>query len=98
MANEIEILQLLKKEQDQDTFFRLDRALESYQKLEKAVLDDRIRLENEHRRANFFKKTNQKLSEAQKKRNVENQLKINGHWAVFGAITLEKARMALVFK
>ena len=29
LANEIEILQLLEQEQDQDTFFRLDRALES---------------------------------------------------------------------
>ena len=50
LANEIEILQLLEKEQDQDTFFRLDRALESYQKIEKAAHEDRIRLENEHKR------------------------------------------------
>ncbi len=74
LANEIEILQLLEKEQDQETFFRLDRALQSYQKLEKAALDDRIRLENEHRR-DILNKTNKKLTEAQKKRNAENQLK-----------------------
>lgn len=50
LANEIEILGLLRLELNQDVFFRLDRALESYQKLEKAALDNRIRLENEHRR------------------------------------------------
>jgi len=74
LANEIEILQLLEKEQDQDTFFRLDRALESYQKIEKAALEDRIRLENEHKR-DILNKTHKKLTEAQKKRNAENQLK-----------------------
>lgn len=74
LANEIEILQLLEKEQDQDTFFRLDRALESYQKIEKAALDNRIRLENEHKR-DILNKTNKELTEAQKKRNAENQLK-----------------------
>lgn len=74
LANEIEILQLLEKEQDQDTFFRLDRALESYQKIEKAALENRIRLENEHKR-DILNKTNKKLTEAQKKRNAENQLK-----------------------
>lgn len=74
LANEIEILQLLEKEQDQDTFFRLDRALESYQKIEKAALENRIRLENEHKR-DILNKTNKVLTEAQKKRNAENQLK-----------------------
>ena len=74
LANEIEILQLLEKEQDQDTFFRLDRALASYQKIEKAALDNRIRLENEHKR-DILNKTNKELTEAQKKRNAENQLK-----------------------
>ena len=74
LANEIEILQLLEKEQDQDTFFRLDRALESYQKIEKAALENRIRLENEHKR-DILNKNNKELTEAQKKRNAENQLK-----------------------
>ena len=74
LANEIEILQLLEKEQDQDTFSRLDRALESYQKIEKAALENRIRLENEHKR-DILNKTNKELTEAQKKRNAENQLK-----------------------
>ena len=36
LANEIEILQLLEKEQNQDNFFRLDRALTSYQKNRKS--------------------------------------------------------------
>lgn len=74
LANEIEILQLLEQEQDQDTFFRLDRALESYQKIEKAALENRIRLENEHKR-DILNKTNKTQTEAQKKRNAENQLK-----------------------
>lgn len=74
LANEIEILQLLEKEQNQDNFFRLDRALTSYQKIEKAALEDRIRLENEHKR-DILNKTHKKLTEAQKKRNAENQLK-----------------------
>lgn len=74
LANEIEILQLLEQEQDLDTFFRLDRALESYQKIEKAALENRIRLENEHKR-DILNKTNKKQTEAQKKRNAENQLK-----------------------
>lgn len=73
-ANEIEILQLLEKDQDQDTFFRLDRALESYQKIEKAAFDNRIRLENEHKRE-ILQKSHKELTEAQKKRNAENQLK-----------------------
>lgn len=74
LANEIEILQLLEKEQNQDNFFRLDRALTSYQKIEKAALEDRIRLENEHKR-DILNKTHKELTEAQKKRNAENQLK-----------------------
>ena len=74
LANEIEILQLLEKEQDQDRFFRLDRALESYQKIEKAALENRIRLENEYKR-DILNKNNKELTEAQKKRNAENQLK-----------------------
>lgn len=74
LANETEILALLKQEMDQDNFFRLDRALESYQKIEKAALDNRIRLENEHKR-DFLQKSHKELTEAQKKRNAENQLK-----------------------
>lgn len=73
-ANEIEILGLLQQDMDQDHFFRLDRALESYQKIEKATLEDRIRVEKEDRRE-LLKKTNKQLTEAQKKRNAENQLK-----------------------
>ena len=84
LANEIEILQLLEKEQDQETFFRLDRALQSYQKLEKAALDDRIRLENEHRRE-VLRKTAKTLSEAQRKRNIENQRKNELGGAVLAA-------------
>lgn len=37
LTNEIEILGLLQQEMNQDLFFRLDRALESYQKIEKAT-------------------------------------------------------------
>lgn len=74
MANETEILALLKQEIDQDTFFRLNRALESYQKIEKAALENRIRLENEHKRE-ILHKNHKELTEAQKKRNAENQLK-----------------------
>ena len=74
LANEIEILALLKQDMDQDLFFRLDRALESYQKIEKAALDNRIRLENEHKRE-ILQKGQKQLTEAQKKRNAENQLK-----------------------
>ena len=84
LANEIEILQLLEKEQDQETFFRLDRALQSYQKLEKAALDDRIRLENEHRRE-VLRKTAKTLSEAQWNRNIENQRKYELGGAVLAA-------------
>ena len=71
---EKEILGLLNLDMDQDNFFRLDRALESYQKIEKAALDNRIRLESEHKR-DILNKTQKKLTEAQKKRNAENQLK-----------------------
>ena len=74
LANETEILALLKQKIDQDTFFRLDRALESYQKIEKAALENRIRLENEHKRE-ILHKNHKELTEAQKKRNAENQLK-----------------------
>lgn len=74
LANEIEILGLLQQEMNQDLFFRLDRALESYQKIEKAALDNRIRLENEHKRE-ILQKSHKELTEAQKKRNAENQLK-----------------------
>lgn len=73
-TTEKEILGLLNLDQDQDTFFRLDRALESYQKIEKATLADRIRVEKEDRKE-LLRKTNKELTEAQKKRNVENQLK-----------------------
>ena len=74
LSNEIEILGLLEQDLDQDSFFRLDRALESYQKIEKAALDNRIRLENEHKRE-ILRKTHKELTETQKKRNAENQLK-----------------------
>ena len=74
LANEIEILALLHQEMDRDHFFRLDRALESYQKIEKAALENRIRLENEQRRE-VLNKSHKQLTEAQKKRNAENQLK-----------------------
>lgn len=50
---------------NQDLFFRLDRALESYQKIEKAALDNRIRLENEHKRE-ILQKSHKELTEAQK--------------------------------
>lgn len=73
-ANEIEILALLQQPMDQDNFFRLDRALESYQKIEKATLEDRIRVEKEDRRE-LLKKTSKELTEAQKRRNAENKLK-----------------------
>lgn len=84
LANEIEILGLLRLELNQDVFFRLDRALESYQKLEKAALDNRIRLENEHRRE-VLRKTGKPLSEAQRKRNIENQRKYEFGGAVLAA-------------
>ena len=74
LTNEIEILGLLQQEMNQDLFFRLDRALESYQKIEKAALDNRIRLENEHKRE-ILQKSHKELTQAQKKRNAENQLK-----------------------
>jgi hypothetical protein len=84
LANEIEILQLLEKEQDQDTFFRLDRALESYQKIHRAVLNDRIRLENEQKRE-VLNKSRKTLTEAQIKRNEENRRKYELGGAVLAA-------------
>ena len=78
LANEIEILKLNElykyEDQSEENFFRLDRALESYQKIQKAALENRIRVENEHRRE-ILNKTHKKLTEAQKRRNAENQLK-----------------------
>lgn len=81
LANEIEILGLLKLDLTQDTFFRLDRALESYQKIEKAALENRIRLEDEKHRE-ILQNNKKELTEAQKKRNAENQLK----YALGGAV------------
>ncbi|MFU8928212.1 hypothetical protein [Acinetobacter puyangensis] len=72
--NEVEILTLASQEQDRETYFRLDRALESYQKIYKAVFNDRIRLENEHRR-DVLNKSRKTLTEAQIKRNEENRRK-----------------------
>lgn len=74
LANEIEILGLLKLDLTQDTFFRLDRALESYQKIEKAALENRIRLEDEKHRE-ILQNNKKELTAAQKKRNYQNQLK-----------------------
>lgn len=71
--NEIEILELSQQSQDRDIFFRLDRALQTYQNLSKAIQDNKIRLEVEKTRDSLRKKQ-QKL-ESQKKRNAENQLK-----------------------
>lgn len=81
LANEIEILDILSQIPDQDNFFRLDRALESYQKIEKAALENRIRLEGEQRRE-LLNKTSKQMTEAQKKRNAENQMK----YALGGAV------------
>ena len=81
LANEIEILGLLKLDLTQDTFFRLDRALESYQKIEKAALENRIRLEDEKHRE-ILQNNKKELTTAQKKRNAENQLK----YALGGAV------------
>ena len=71
--NEIEILELSQQSQDRDIFFRLDRALQTYENLSKAIQDNKIRLEVEKTRESLRKKQ-QKL-ESQKKRNAENQLK-----------------------
>lgn len=84
LTNEIEILGLLQQEMNQDLFFRLDRALESYQKIEKATLEDRIRVEKEDRRE-LLKKTSKELTEAQKRRNAENKLKYELGGAVLAA-------------
>ncbi|WP_368970999.1 hypothetical protein, partial [Bacillus cereus] len=70
----VEILALEKNKQEREDFFRLDRALESYMKIQKAVLNDRIRLENERRR-DVLKKSGKSTSEAQKRRNEENRRK-----------------------
>jgi hypothetical protein len=84
LQNEAEILALSALDLDQETFFRLDRALESYQKIQKAVLDDRIRLENERRRE-ILQKTGKTITEAQKKRNEENRRKYEIGGAVLAA-------------
>lgn len=84
LQNEAEILALSASDLDQETFFRLDRALESYQKIQKAVLDDRIRLENERRRE-ILQKTGKTITEAQKRRNEENRRKYEIGGAVLAA-------------
>ncbi|WEV50107.1 hypothetical protein OZX61_11965 (plasmid) [Acinetobacter sp. ESL0695] len=82
--NELEILALEKNRQEREDFFRLDRALESYMKIQKAVLNDRIRLENERRR-DVLKKSGKSTSEAQKRRNEENRRKYELGGAVLAA-------------
>lgn len=72
--NEVEILSLASQEQDREAYFRLDRALQSYQKIYKAVFNDRIRLENEHRR-DVLNQSRKTLTEAQIRRNQENRRK-----------------------
>lgn len=84
LGNEVEILKLANQQQDRDTYFRLDRALESYQKIQKAVQDDRIRFENERRRE-VLNKSRKPLTEAQKRRNEENRRKYELGGAVFAA-------------
>lgn len=84
LENEAEILALSAQDLDQDTFFRLDRALESYQKIQKAVLNDRIRLENERRR-DVLNKSGKSISDAQKRRNEENRRKYEMGGAVMAA-------------
>lgn len=73
-ANEAEIFDLSAQYQDQEVYFRLHRALESYQKLYQALLNDRIRLQNERRR-DILAKTSKSPTEAQKRRNEENRRK-----------------------
>jgi hypothetical protein len=90
LANEIEILGLLKLDLTQDTFFRLDRALESYQKIEKAALENRIRLEDEKHRE-ILQNNKKELTAAQKKRNAENQLK----YALGGAVLAAYEQLAI---
>lgn len=58
--------------------------MESYQKIQKAVLDDRIRLENERRRE-ILQKTGKTITEAQKRRNEENRRKYEIGGAVLAA-------------
>ena len=84
MDNEVEILSLAQQDQDRDTWFRLERALESYQKIHKAVLNDRIRLENEHKHE-VLNKSRKTLTEAQIKRNEENRRKYELGGAVLAA-------------
>lgn len=84
LDNEIEILQLASSEMDIDIFFKLERALESYQKIHKAVLNDRIRLEKERRR-DVLNKSRKTLTEAQIKRNEENRRKYEVGAAVLAA-------------
>ncbi|MBF7683980.1 hypothetical protein I2F27_11715 [Acinetobacter sp. B5B] len=73
-TNEAEIFDLSAQYQDQDVYFRLHRALESYQKLHQALLNDRIRLQNERIR-DILAKTSKSPTEAQKRRNEENRRK-----------------------
>lgn len=74
LDNEVEILELEIKKHERDYFFRLDRALESYMKIHKALLNDQIRLENERRR-DVLKKSGKSISEAKKKRSEQNKRK-----------------------
>lgn len=74
LENEVEILELEVKKHERDYFFRLDRALESYMKIQKAILNDRIRLENERRR-DVLKKSDKSTSEAKKRRSEQNKRK-----------------------
>jgi len=83
-VNEAEIFDLSVQYQDQDIYFRLHRALESYQKLYQALLNDRIRLQNEHRR-DILTKTSKRPTEAQKRRNKENRRKYELGGAVLAA-------------
>lgn len=71
--NEIEILDLAKQPLNRDLFFRLDRALQTYQNLSKAIQADKIRIEDEKHREAIRQR--QDKTEAQKRRQAENQLK-----------------------
>lgn len=71
--NEIEILDLAKLPLNRDLFFRLDRALQTYQNLSKAIQADKIRIEDEKHREAIRQR--QDKTEAQKRRQAENQLK-----------------------
>lgn len=72
-VTELEILDLASRPQDRDTFFRLDRALESYQKIGKAIEANKIRVEVEKNRAALLKR--QEKAQHQKQRTAENRLK-----------------------